>query len=404
MEWVLTNIFLVTMQPGAEGYQQQGPLAILIRDNRIVAIDQEDVFVKQTAHWVDGGGALVTPGLIDSHTHLVFAGNRAREFEMRLQGVPYTEIAAQGGGILATVHATREASIEELVALALPRLDGLIRSGVTTVEIKSGYGLTLEDEIKCLKAAQQLEQERPIHIQTTLLAAHAVPPEFQGRSDDYVDYICEQIIPEVARLQLASAVDVFCESIAFNLAQCARIFGCAKAQGLAIKGHTEQLSNMGGSALTASLGGLSVDHLEYLDREGVAALAQSSTVATLLPGACYFLREQQHPPVELLREFNVPIAISTDANPGTSPFYDLTFIMNMACTLFKLTPEETLRGVTCHAAKALGLTQTGVIAPGMVADLSLWNCEHPADLSYQVGHQKCVARVVDGVFTPQTSR
>lgn len=340
---------------------------------------------------------LVTPGLIDCHTHLVYAGSRANEFELRLQGVPYQTIAAQGGGILSTVNATRKASEEALIELALPRLDGLLRSGVTSVEVKSGYGLTLKDELKMLRAAKALEQHRRVKITTTLLAAHALPPEFQGRSDDYIAHICQEIIPRVAEEQLATSVDVFCESIGFSVAQTERVFHAAQAHGLQIKGHTEQLSNLGGSALTARMGGLSVDHIEYLDEAGVKALAQSSTVATLLPGAFYFLRETQKPPIEWLRQYRVPMAISTDLNPGTSPFADLSLMMNMGCTLFDLTPEETLRAVTCHAAQALGYpANRGQIAEGYDADLAIWNIEHPAELSYQVGVSRLHARIVNG--------
>lgn len=323
--------------------------------------------------------------------------SRANEFELRLQGVPYQTIAAQGGGILSTVNATRKASEEALIELALPRLDGLLRSGVTSVEVKSGYGLTLKDELKMLRAAKALEQHRRVKITTTLLAAHALPPEFQGRSDDYIAHICQEIIPRVAEEQLATSVDVFCESIGFSVAQTERVFHAAQAHGLQIKGHTEQLSNLGGSALTARMGGLSVDHIEYLDEAGVKALAQSSTVATLLPGAFYFLRETQKPPIEWLRQHRVPMAISTDLNPGTSPFADLSLMMNMGCTLFGLTPEETLRGVTCHAAQALGYTANrGQIVEGYDADLAIWNIEHPAELSYQVGVSRLHARIVNG--------
>ncbi|EJO4031843.1 imidazolonepropionase, partial [Vibrio cholerae] len=335
--------------------------------------------------------------LIDCHTHLVYAGSRANEFELRLQGVPYQTIAAQGGGILSTVNATRKASEEALIELALPRLDGLLRSGVTSVEVKSGYGLTLKDELKMLRAAKALEQHRRVKITTTLLAAHALPPEFQGRSDDYIAHICQEIIPRVAEEQLATSVDVFCESIGFSVAQTERVFHAAQAHGLQIKGHTEQLSNLGGSALTARMDGLSVDHIEYLDEAGVKALAQSSTVATLLPGAFYFLRETQKPPIEWLRQYRVPMAISTDLNPGTSPFADLSLMMNMGCTLFGLTPEETLRGVTCHAAQALGYAANrGQIVEGYDADLAIWNIEHPAELSYQVGVSRLHARMVNG--------
>ena len=316
---------------------------------------------------------------------------------MRLNGIPYPEIAKQGGGILSTVRATREASEEALINLALPRLDGLIRTGVTSVEVKSGYGLTVKDEIKMLRAAKALEDHRKIRITTTLLAAHALPPEYAGKADDYIKLVCEEMIPLVAEEKLATSVDVFCESIGFNLEQTEKVFAAAKQYGLHVKGHTEQLSNLGGTALTARYQGLSADHIEYLDEEGVKALAQSGTVATLLPGAFYFLRETQLPPIELLRQHNIPIAIATDLNPGTSPFSDLTMMMNMGCTLFGLTPEETLRGVTCNAAQALGFGDSrGQIQPGYDADLAIWDVSHPADFSYQQGLSRLSARVVNG--------
>ncbi|EGR2447453.1 TPA: imidazolonepropionase [Vibrio cholerae] len=396
MNCVLTEARLVTMQPGVQGYQVTEPQTLIIEQGRIQHIGQP-IDLPSDAHPISCAGKLVTPGLIDCHTHLVYAGSRANEFELRLQGVPYQTIAAQGGGILSTVNATRKASEEELIELALPRLDGLLRSGVTSVEVKSGYGLTLKDELKMLRAAKALEQHRRVKITTTLLAAHALPPEFQGRSDDYIAHICQEIIPRVAEEQLAISVDVFCESIGFSVAQTERVFHAAQAHGLQIKGHTEQLSNLGGSALTARMGGLSVDHIEYLDEAGVKALAQSSTVATLLPGAFYFLRETQKPPIEWLRQHRVPMAISTDLNPGTSPFADLSLMMNMGCTLFGLTPEETLRGVTCHAAQALGYAANrGQIVEGYDADLAIWNIEHPAELSYQVGVSRLHARIVNG--------
>ncbi|ENM3737223.1 TPA: imidazolonepropionase [Vibrio cholerae] len=396
MNCVLTEARLVTMQPGEQGYQVTEPQTLIIEQGRIQYIGQH-IDHPSDAHPISCAGKLVTPGLIDCHTHLVYAGSRANEFELRLQGVPYQNIAAQGGGILSTVNATRKASEEALIELALPRLDGLLRSGVTSIEVKSGYGLTLKDELKMLRAAKALEQHRRVKITTTLLAAHAIPPEFQGRSDDYIAHICQEIIPRVAEEQLATSVDVFCESIGFSVAQTERVFHAAQAHGLQIKGHTEQLSNLGGSALTARMGGLSVDHIEYLDEAGVKALAQSSTVATLLPGAFYFLRETQKPPIEWLRQYRVPMAISTDLNPGTSPFADLSLMMNMGCTLFGLTPEETLRGVTCHAAQALGYpANRGQIVEGYDADLAIWNIEHPAELSYQVGVSRLHARMVNG--------
>ncbi|AQM19382.1 imidazolonepropionase [Vibrio anguillarum] len=402
MDLTLTNARIVSMEQGELGYQPSSPKTVVIKAGKIDAyFDSHIPIAAAPEHKViDCQGKLITPGLIDCHTHLIYAGNRANEFEMRLQGVPYPAIAKQGGGILSTVHATRTASIDQLVELALPRLEGLLRSGVTSVEIKSGYGLTLHDEIKMLKAAKHLEDHRRIKVVTTLLAAHAIPPEYQHRSDDYVEHICQEIIPLVAEQKLASSVDVFCESIGFTLAQTEKVFQAAIAHGLQVKGHTEQLSNLGGSALTAHYQGLSADHIEYLDEQGVFALARSNTVATLLPGAFYFLRETQRPPIDLLRQHHIPMAIASDFNPGTSPFADLTLIMNMACTLFGLTPQEALRGVTQHAAQALGFTDSrGKIATGYDADLAIWNISHPADLSYQVGVPRLHARVVDGAFT-----
>ncbi|MBS9942695.1 imidazolonepropionase [Vibrio alginolyticus] len=410
MDLLIENARLVTMQSGECGYLPTPPARIGIQSGKIVAISTcaigEDapqteslLSAQHYAQSIDLQGKLVLPGLIDCHTHLIYAGNRANEFEMRLNGVPYQEISKQGGGILSTVHATRSATEAQLVELALPRLDGLLASGVTSVEVKSGYGLTLNDEVKMLRAAKRLEQERKVKITTTLLAAHAIPPEFQGRADDYIEHICQDIIPVVAKEELATSVDVFCESIGFNLEQTEKVFVAAKRHGLKVKGHTEQLSNLGGTALTAQYNGLSADHIEFLDEQGVKALARSNTVATLLPGAFYFLRETQLPPIELLREHNVPMAIATDVNPGTSPFSDLTLMLNMACTLFRLTPQEALRGVTQHAAKALGYQNLrGEIKVGFDADFSIWDIESPADLSYQVGAKRLVGRIVNGEY------
>jgi imidazolonepropionase len=318
---------------------------------------------------------------------------------MRLKGIPYTEIARQGGGILSTVKATRQASTEQLVELAIPRAKGLIQSGVTSVEIKSGYGLTVKDEIKMLRAAKMLEKHCAVKVETTLLAAHTLPPEYKGKAEHYIDLICQELIPIVAQENLATSVDVFCESIGFDLKQTERVFQSAMQHGLRVKGHTEQLSNLGGSALTAQFNGLSADHIEYLDASGVVALSNSDTVAVLLPGAFYFLRETQLPPIELLRQHHVPMAIATDFNPGTSPFADLTMMMNMGCTLFGLTPEETLRGVTCNAAKALGHETTrGQVSLGFDGDLVIWDITHPAELSYQIGVPQIVDRIVDGAL------
>lgn len=410
MDLLIENARLVTMQEGEQGYLPSPLARVGIRSGKIVAISTatigedsaETESILNPDHYeqtIDLQSKLLLPGLIDCHTHLVYAGNRANEFEMRLNGVPYEEIAKQGGGILSTVHATRAATEEQLIDLALPRLDGLLSSGVTSIEVKSGYGLTLDDEIKMLRAAKALEQERKVKITTTLLAAHALPPEFKDRADDYIQHICDDIIPLVAEEKLATSVDVFCESIGFNLAQTERVFEAAKKHGLHVKGHTEQLSDLGGTTLTAKYNGLSADHIEYLDEIGVRALANSSTVATLLPGAFYFLRETQLPPIDLLRTHKVPMAIATDINPGTSPFADLTLMLNMACTLFRLTPQEALRGVTQNAAKALGYGESrGVIEVGYDADFSIWDIEHPADLSYQVGTKRLVGRIVNGEY------
>ena len=410
MDLLIENARLVTMQEGEQGYLPSSLARVGIRSGKIVALstktrgedNAETESILSPDHYeqtIDLQSKLLLPGLIDCHTHLVYAGNRANEFEMRLNGVPYEEIAKQGGGILSTVRATREASEEQLIELALPRLDGLLASAVTSVEVKSGYGLTLRDEIKMLRAAKALEQERKVKITTTLLAAHALPPEFKDRADDYIQHICDDIIPLVAEEKLATSVDVFCESIGFNLAQTERVFEAAKKHGLHVKGHTEQLSDLGGTTLTAKYNGLSADHIEYLDEIGVRELANSSTVATLLPGAFYFLRETQLPPIELLRAHKVPMAIATDINPGTSPFADLTLMLNMACTLFRLTPQEALRGVTQNAAKALGYGESrGVIEVGYDADFSIWDIEHPADLSYQVGAKRLVGRIVNGEY------
>lgn len=410
MDLLIENARLVTMQEGEQGYLPSPLARVGIRSGKIVALSTatkgkdsaETESILNPNHYeqtIDLQSKLLLPGLIDCHTHLVYAGSRANEFEMRLNGVPYEEIAKQGGGILSTVHATRAATEEQLIELALPRLDGLLASGVTSIEVKSGYGLTLDDEIKMLRAAKALEQERKVKITTTLLAAHALPPEFKDRADDYIQHICDDIIPLVAEEKLATSVDVFCESIGFNLAQTERVFEAAKKHGLHVKGHTEQLSDLGGTALTTQYNGLSADHIEYLDEIGVRALANSSTVATLLPGAFYFLRETQLPPINLLRTHKVPMAIATDINPGTSPFADLTLMMNMACTLFRLTPQEALRGVTQNAAKALGYGESrGVIEVGYDADFSIWDIEHPADLSYQVGAKRLVGRIVNGEY------
>ena len=410
MDRVLTNINMVTLT-GEDGYRVVSDAMIGIQDGKIMYAGHKDHYdFHGHPEVLDCQGALVTPGLIDCHTHLVFAGNRAEEFEQRLNGVPYEQIAKAGGGILSTVRATREASEETLFQLACERLQGLKNEGVTTVEIKSGYGLTLEDELKMLRVARRIGEMPDINVSTTLLAAHALPPEYVGDPDSYIQFICDEIIPAAAHDNLADAVDVFCEGIGFSTNQCQQVFRAAQKHGLAIKGHTEQLSNLGGSAMAARMGAMSVDHIEYLDNEGVAALAACGTVATLLPGAFYFLRETQMPPLDQLRQLNVPMAISTDFNPGTSPIASIRTMMNMACTLFRLTPEECLRGVTVNAAKALGLDEhRGQIRQGMQADLAIWNVSHPAELSYRIGVPDLKARIVNGelfdhqLFNPSSS-
>jgi len=332
-------------------------------------------------------GAWITPGLIDCHTHLVYAGNRVDEFEARLNGATYAEIARAGGGIKATVRATRAASDDELVAASRPRLAALAEEGVTTVEIKSGYGLDTAHECRQLRAARRVAAEVGIDVRTTLLAAHAVPAEFDGRADDYVDLVCGEIIPSA--VGLADAVDAFCETIGFSEAQTRRVFEAARAHGLPVKLHADQLSDAGGAALAAEFGALSADHLEYTSDAGVAALARAGTVAVLLPGAFHALRETTLPPIATMRMLGVPMAIATDCNPGTSPSTSLPLMLNMACTLFRLTPAEALAGVTRHAARALGLTDRGRLAVGQRADLALWNIAMPAELCYWIGGNRC---------------
>jgi len=335
---------------------------------------------------IDAEGALLTPGLIDCHTHLVHAGHRAREFELRLQGASYEEIARAGGGIVSTVKQTREAVPADLTAQSERRLQALMAHGVTTVEIKSGYGLSLRDELKCLRVARELAQRHPVTVRSTLLAAHALPPEYAGRADDYIAHVAGHIVPEAARLGLADAVDAFCETIGFDLAQTRQVFEAARRAGLPVKLHAEQLSNMHGAELAAEFGALSADHLEHVDEAGVMAMARAGTVAVMLPGAFYFLRDTHVPPIDLFRRHGVPMAVATDCNPGSSPTTHLPLMMNMACTLFRMTPAEALLGVTRHAARALGLADThGTVELGKVADLCLWNVDHPAELAYAIG-------------------
>ncbi len=342
-------------------------------------------------------GRWITPGLIDCHTHLVHAGNRAREFQMRLDGASYEEIARAGGGILSTMRATREASEDALVAASLPRLDALIAEGVTTVEIKSGYGLDTASEARMLRAARRLGEERDVRVATTFLGAHALPPQYAGDADGYIAMLVDEMLPEIARLGLADAVDAFCEGIGFTPAQTERVFAAAQRAGLPVKLHAEQLSNQHGAALAAKYGALSADHLEHLDDAGATAMAASKTVATLLPGAFYFMRETQLPPVDALRAAGVPIALATDCNPGTSPLSSLLLVLNMGATLFRLTVAECLAGVTHNAARALGLSdRIGTLEAGKRCDLAIWDIEHPAELVYRMGLNPLHARIRSG--------
>jgi imidazolonepropionase len=346
---------------------------------------------------IDCEGRLITPGFIDCHTHLVYAGDRAHEFERRLNGESYEAIARAGGGIAATVRATRDASEQRLVQEALPRLDALLAEGVTTIEIKSGYGLSLEHERKQLRAARSLAEQRAVSVTTTLLGAHALPPEYAGRADDYVQEVCERMLPALAAEGLIDAVDVFCERIGFSVEQTRRVFEAAAKHGLRVKLHAEQLSNSHGAALAAAHGALSADHLEHLDDAGVDALARAGTSAVLLPGAFYFMRETQLPPLDQLRQRGVPIALATDCNPGTSPLTSILLVLNLATTLFRMTVDECLIGVTSAAAGALGLSdRIGSLVPGKRCDLAIWNVERPAELVYRIGSRPLHARVWSG--------
>jgi len=387
--WRGTHI--ATMADGSpDGFGTIEKGAIAIKDGRIgwigpaADLPKNGIGSHTAVHEL--GGGWITPGLIDCHTHLVYGGNRAHEFELRLNGATYEEIARAGGGIRSTVTATRAASEAQLAAQSLPRLKALLAEGVTTLEIKSGYGLDLENELKCLRVARQFGKDHPVRIATTLLSAHALPPEFANDADGYIDLVCNRIIPAAKQAGLADAVDAFCENIGFTPAQTRRVFEAAKAAGLPVKLHAEQLSNLHGAALAAGFNALSADHLEHLDEAGVQAMAKSGTVAVLLPGAYYILRETKLPPIDLLRRHGVGIAISTDCNPGTSPVTSILLMLSMACTLFRLTPAEALAGVTRQAARALGLAESvGTLEPGKMADFVVWDIERPASLAYQVG-------------------
>ncbi|XQW84696.1 imidazolonepropionase [Thalassotalea piscium] len=397
---LLINVNLATMSAGSCEYGTIENAALAIAKGKIIwlgKMSELPVYDLATVEVIDGEGKWLTPGLIDCHTHLVYGGNRAHEFEMRLQGKSYLEIAKAGGGIISTVMATRAATEKELFESALPRLKSLHQQGVTTLEIKSGYGLDTINEIKMLKVSKQLANSFPVTIKRTFLGAHALPIEYKDDSQGYIDLICDEMLPEVAMQGLADAVDVFCEGIGFDITQTEQVFKAAQRHHLPVKVHAEQLSNLGGSELAAQYQALSSDHLEFLDEEGVNAMAKSGMTAVLLPGAYYFLRETQLPPIALLRKYKVPMAIATDANPGTSPIHSLQLMLNMACTLFRLTPAEALAGVTRHGAKALGLAETkGQLAVGFDADIAMWNINHPAELSYQFGVNPLTQLYVDG--------
>lgn len=384
-----TNVNLATMTNGANGYASIENGAIAIAKGKIAWLGtQAEVpsFDAAKVEIIDGKGAWLTPGLVDCHTHIIYGGNRANEFEMRLEGKSYEEIANAGGGIVSTVKATRAASEDELFASALKRLTTLHQQGVTTIEIKSGYGLDTDNEIKMLNVASKLGQTLPVTVQKTFLGAHALPIEYKDRADEYIALVCQEMIPQIAQRKLADAVDVFCEGIGFNLAQTEKVFAAAKAHGLPIKVHAEQLSNLGGTELAAQYQALSSDHIEFLDEAGIVAMKSVDMTAVLLPGAFYFLRETQLPPMDLLRKHGVSMAIATDANPGSSPISSIQLMLHMACTLFRLTPAEALAGVTCHGAKALGLASSkGQLAVGYDADIACWDINQPAELSYQFG-------------------
>jgi len=377
----------------------------LIEDGALVAEGEQILWVGQTsdipAQWQalpaqDCGGRLLTPGLVDCHSHIVFGGHRAVEFEMRLNGASYEEVARAGGGILSTVTATRAATEDELLASALARADLMIAAGATTIEVKSGYGLTVADELKMLRVARRIARHRPLRVVTTHLAAHAIPPEYKGRADAYIDEVAIPSLHAAHAEHLIDAVDAFCEGIAFSPAQVERLFQAALALGLPIKLHAEQLSDLKGAILASRMGAMSCDHVEYIGQDGVEAMARAGTVAVILPGAFYTLRETQSPPIAAFRAAGVAMAVATDFNPGSSPVASLPLSMNMACTLFRMTPLEALQGTTLHAARALGLADRGTIAPGQLADLCLWDATHPAELSYRIGATPLHTRIFGG--------
>ncbi len=392
----LTNAVVASCDNSATEYGLIENGAVVVKNNTVAWCGNSDDIPEQfrSLPTRDLNGHLLTPSLIDCHTHIVHGGHRAAEFEQRLQGASYAEISAAGGGIVSTMSATRAASVDDLVESALPRVDALVAEGVSVIEIKSGYGLDSTTELNMLRAARKIGTLRPVIVKTSFLGAHAVPADYKGRADEYIDTVCIPALELAHSESLVDAVDGFCESIAFDTTQIKRVFEKAKNLGLPVKLHAEQLTLSDGAKLAASYNALSADHLEYLDEAGVKAMAAAGTAAVLLPGAFYTLRETQHPPVDLFRKHGVPIAIATDCNPGSSPVASLLLIMNMACTLFRLTPEESLSGVTRVAAQALGLSDRGIIAQGKQADFALWNVAHPAELSYRVGFNPLLERIV----------
>lgn len=396
--YLLTDLQVATMAPSETPYGLIENAAIAV-ENGLIAWVGPLADLPATHGDLEQrpqGGRLVTPGLIDCHTHIVHGGDRAVEFEMRLNGASYEEVARAGGGIVSTVTATRAASVQDLIETALPRVDALLAEGVTVIEVKSGYGLDTETELRMLRAARALENHRPVRVLTSFLGAHAVPAEYAGRDDAYIDDVCIPALHAAHAEGLVDAVDGFCEGIAFNPTQIARVFDVARELGIPLKLHAEQLSNLGGTKLAAQYGAMSADHIEYLDEDGVKAIAKSGTVAVVLPGAFYTLRETQKPPIDALRKHGVSMALASDCNPGSSPMMSLLLTMNMACTLFRMTPEEALTGITRHGAQALGLTDCGTVTAGNRADLAIWSVKHPAELAYRIGFNPLHTRIFGG--------
>ncbi len=395
---ILKDLSAATMVENGAPYGVIESAAIVIEGEKIAWVGPQAALPEACAGLSETScaGRLVTPALIDCHTHVIHGGHRAVEFEMRLNGASYEEVARAGGGIISTVTATRAATLDDLIAQALPRVDAMLAEGVSVIEVKSGYGLDRETELNMLRAARALQDHRPVRVVTSFLGAHAVPVEYKGNPDAYISEICIPTLRAAHAEGLVDALDAFCEGIAFLPDQLVPLFDVARELGLPIKLHAEQLSNLGGAKLAASYGALSADHIEYLDDEGAVAMARAGTVGVILPGAFYTLRETQSPPIDLLRKHNVPMALATDCNPGSAPMTSLLLAMNMGCTLFRMTPEEALKGVTLNAARALGLHDCGQIAPGMRADLAIWNVTHPAELSYRIGFNSLHTRIIGG--------